>query len=244
MWSVSGADADGWGMAVAKLNRPVFYDDSGVRAVAVQWTGRATCLLGVLVCLAVAATLGTHVSLPGLDRLHPLGSLVQRPDASRSVARRDAIEPLPIQIVNGNVRPAGTERTAVVTQQPIPPARTATEPAVERSAATRTGSSNARAVGSTPPNTGSQTGPRPEAASRGRDGITAPPGLGGGARAGGEKATRSKALETSGKSSTRSASRASAAKSKPDPQARTGPAKGAGTVKAPKQKASRADARP
>ena len=109
MSSVREAEADGRGDGGGEVDRPVFYDDSGVRVVAVQWTVRATCLLGVLLCLAVAATLGTHVSLPRLDQLHPIVVLSQEADGSQS-----AIEPLPTRIVNEDARRTGSRGRARV----------------------------------------------------------------------------------------------------------------------------------
>ena len=48
-------------------DRPVFNDESGVRAWLFQWGGRGLVALGVAAVLAVGLALNTHVSLPGLD---------------------------------------------------------------------------------------------------------------------------------------------------------------------------------
>jgi hypothetical protein len=45
---------------------PVFTDDSGTRAAVLQWVARSLCACCVLVGAAIAFTLVTHVSLPGL----------------------------------------------------------------------------------------------------------------------------------------------------------------------------------
>jgi hypothetical protein len=47
--------------------RPVFSDDSGHRAAVVRWAGRGFCLIGVLLCTALALTLRAHVFVPGLE---------------------------------------------------------------------------------------------------------------------------------------------------------------------------------
>jgi hypothetical protein len=48
-------------------DRPVFTDETGLRAALVQWGGRGGCLLGALLCTALLLTLQTHVSLPSLQ---------------------------------------------------------------------------------------------------------------------------------------------------------------------------------
>jgi hypothetical protein len=48
--------------------RPVFTDETGHRAEALQWGGRGFCLMAALLCTALAVTLQTHVFLPSLEK--------------------------------------------------------------------------------------------------------------------------------------------------------------------------------
>ena len=63
---------------IARPHAPVFTDDSGVRRVTVQWGGRVIALACVALWAALALTLGTQVSLPGLDRLPSLSDDIRR----------------------------------------------------------------------------------------------------------------------------------------------------------------------
>ncbi len=56
-------------METLHATSPVFTDDSGKRATALQWVARTLCACFVLVGVAIAFTLVTHVSLPGLGGL-------------------------------------------------------------------------------------------------------------------------------------------------------------------------------
>lgn len=226
------------------VNGPVFYDDSGVRVVAWQWSARASILVGGLLCLAVMAALGTHVSLPGLNRLNPFVSLSQRPDASRSPERREAIEPLPAPILREDDRRAGPGRAAAVTPESNSPAKQATAPATERAAAVLTGEKSARAVAA-PSKTDREAAQQPEPTPSGRNPITGPPGLRGQGHPVGSKAkAKAKALERSGKPSAHSAGRAAAEKPKPGQQPHTGPAKGVGLAKAATREAEPVSVKP
>lgn len=49
-----------------QLDRPVFTDPSGRRVEVLQWGSRGFCLLAAALCTAVAMTLQTHVTMPGL----------------------------------------------------------------------------------------------------------------------------------------------------------------------------------
>jgi hypothetical protein len=62
---------------VVSTDKPVFSDDSGRRAAVLKWSVGAICILAVLFGGAMVLTLGTHVSLPGVDQLPPppLGQL-------------------------------------------------------------------------------------------------------------------------------------------------------------------------
>jgi hypothetical protein len=52
-----------------RAGRPIFADDSGIRAITFQWVGRGMVVLGLSLVVALGLTLGAHVSLPGLDPL-------------------------------------------------------------------------------------------------------------------------------------------------------------------------------
>jgi hypothetical protein len=47
---------------------PVFTDETGRRAEVLQWGGRGFCLIGAVLCVALAVTLQTHVFLPSLEK--------------------------------------------------------------------------------------------------------------------------------------------------------------------------------
>ena len=51
-----------------QLDRPVFTDDTGRRAEVLQWGGRGFCLMGAVLCAALAVTLQTHILLPSLEK--------------------------------------------------------------------------------------------------------------------------------------------------------------------------------
>jgi hypothetical protein len=64
-----------------QLDRPVFTDDTGRRAELLQWGGRGFCLMGAVLCAALAVTLQTHVFLPSLEKAF-LGSSEGRTPAA------------------------------------------------------------------------------------------------------------------------------------------------------------------
>jgi hypothetical protein len=49
-------------------DRPVFTDETGRRAEVLKWGGRGFCLMGAVLCAALAVTLQTHVFLPSLEK--------------------------------------------------------------------------------------------------------------------------------------------------------------------------------
>jgi hypothetical protein len=51
-----------------QLDRPVFTDDTGRRAGVLQWGSRGFCLMGAVLCAALAVTLQTRVLLPSLEK--------------------------------------------------------------------------------------------------------------------------------------------------------------------------------
>lgn len=86
---VSGALANGNGSVVVGTDQPVFSDDSGRRAAVLKWGVGAICIIAVLFGGALVLTLGTHVPLPGVDRLSPppggqLGGEAAMPAAQES----------------------------------------------------------------------------------------------------------------------------------------------------------------
>jgi hypothetical protein len=52
-------------------DKPVFSDDSGIRASAVKWGVWAICFIAVLLGGGLVLILRTHVALPGVDPLTP-----------------------------------------------------------------------------------------------------------------------------------------------------------------------------
>jgi hypothetical protein len=56
---------------VVSIDKPVFSDDSGARAVVLKWGVWAICLIAVVLGSALVLTLRTHVPLPGMDQLLP-----------------------------------------------------------------------------------------------------------------------------------------------------------------------------
>jgi cytoskeletal protein RodZ len=68
---VIGALANGDALVVMSTDKPVFSDDSGVRAAALKWGVWAICFIAVLLGGSLVLILRTHVPLPGLDPLQP-----------------------------------------------------------------------------------------------------------------------------------------------------------------------------
>ena len=81
---VSGALANEGGSVVVGTDKPVFSDDSGIRAAVLKGGVWAICLIAVLLGGALVLTLRTHVTLPGVDGLLP---------ASRGQIERRAVSP-------------------------------------------------------------------------------------------------------------------------------------------------------
>jgi hypothetical protein len=68
---VIGALANGDAAVVMGTDKPVFSDDSGIRASAVKWGVWAICFIAVLLGGGLVLILRTHVALPGVDPLTP-----------------------------------------------------------------------------------------------------------------------------------------------------------------------------
>ena len=62
---VSGALGNECASVVVSTDKPVFSDDSGIRAAVLKWGVWAICLIAVLLGGALVLTLRTHVALPG-----------------------------------------------------------------------------------------------------------------------------------------------------------------------------------
>jgi cytoskeletal protein RodZ len=75
---VSGALGNEGASVVVSTDKPVFSDDSGIRAAVLKWGVWAICLIAVLLGGALVLTLRTHVALPGEDRLPPSGGQIER----------------------------------------------------------------------------------------------------------------------------------------------------------------------
>src|SRR5215218_3276905 len=76
---VSGALANEGASVVVSTDKPVFSDDSGIRAAVLKWGVWAVCLTAILLGGALVLTLRTHVPLPGVDRLlPPSGGQIER----------------------------------------------------------------------------------------------------------------------------------------------------------------------
>jgi hypothetical protein len=105
--------------------RPVFLDQSGIRALVFQWGGRGGVVVSLTLLVAVGLTLGTHISLPGLDQLRSSDAIhrlfrTNHPDAGASPT-------------TGMVRPlttdAGISATANIEESSVRVSRTAAGPA-------------------------------------------------------------------------------------------------------------------
>jgi hypothetical protein len=81
---VSGALGSEGASVVVSTDKPVFSDDSGIRAAVLKWGVWAICLVAVLLGGALVLTLRTHIALPGVDRLLP---------PSRGEIERTAVSP-------------------------------------------------------------------------------------------------------------------------------------------------------
>jgi hypothetical protein len=74
-------------------DRPVFTDESGRRAEVFQWGGRGFCLMGAVLCAALAVTLQTRVFLPSLENAFLGSSERLAPAAGISETRDSGVGP-------------------------------------------------------------------------------------------------------------------------------------------------------
>ena len=157
---------------MARPHAPVFTDDSGVRRVTVQRGGRAIAVACVALWAALALTLGTQVSLPGLDRMPSISDGLRRvmfpdsrmkavPDADRRSVERSLVSgveiartsPRPVgdsSKVRAEVVPQGTTKKTEQTETAIKGSGTERDPSV------RTRSAAAKPVATVPANPNSR----------------------------------------------------------------------------------------
>jgi hypothetical protein len=74
-------------------DRPVFTDETGRRAEVLQWGGRGFCLVGAVLCAALAVTLQTHVFLPSLEKAFLVSSEGLTPAAGIADTQISGVEP-------------------------------------------------------------------------------------------------------------------------------------------------------
>jgi hypothetical protein len=74
-------------------DRPVFTDETGRRAEVLKWGGRGFCLMGAVLCAALAVTLQTHVFLPSLEKAFRGSSEVLTPAAGISDTQISGVAP-------------------------------------------------------------------------------------------------------------------------------------------------------
>jgi hypothetical protein len=94
------------------VDNPVFNDASGVRVVALQWGSRVFLLLLVIFGVALALTLRTHVTVPGLDRLVP-DARADRPPLPVRTSWPNAPVERPEVVQLGRVQPLPTDQPTV-----------------------------------------------------------------------------------------------------------------------------------
>jgi hypothetical protein len=157
---------------MARPHTPVFTDDSGGRMVTVQWGGRVIAVACVALWAALALTLGTQVSLPGLDRMPSLSDGLRRaifpdprmdavPDADRRAVERGLVSgvevartsPRPVGDTSkgrAEVVPQGTTKESDQTKAVIKKSGTERDPSV------RTRSAAAKPVATVPANPNSR----------------------------------------------------------------------------------------
>jgi cytoskeletal protein RodZ len=82
---VIGALANGDAPVVITTDKPVFSDDSGVRAAALKWGVWAICFVAVLIGGALVLILRTHVPLPGVGP--PPGQIEAVPATEESTSQ-------------------------------------------------------------------------------------------------------------------------------------------------------------
>jgi cytoskeletal protein RodZ len=83
---VIGALANGDALVVMSSDKPVFSDDSGVRAAALKWGVWAICFIAVLLGGSLVLILRTHVPLPGMDP-PPSGQIEAVPATEESTSQ-------------------------------------------------------------------------------------------------------------------------------------------------------------
>lgn len=164
---------------------PVFTDTSGKRAFVLQWAARIVGLCGVILAGAVAFTLLTHVSLPGLRGLVPGEPRAQSPHAAQGPSSREAGLMKSDPAISTSNAEAGADGAPRTTR---PPART-------RPQAVRTPRQGPDPVGAPPQGSPAAMAPHPAASPQPGQGSAArrPPSEPGSKSPGRGAATRSPA---------------------------------------------------
>ncbi len=94
------------------MGNPVFNDASGARVSAIRWGSRIFLALVVLLAAALALTLRSHVSVPGLERLVPgLDARKVRP-VVRTGSANSSAERAKVATGSGTIDPKPTTRTS------------------------------------------------------------------------------------------------------------------------------------
>jgi cytoskeletal protein RodZ len=128
---VSGALGNEGASVVVGTDKPVFSDDSGIRAAVLKWGVWAICLIAVLLGGALVLTLRTHVALPGVDRLLP-PSRGQIERAAVSPPEESSKPPQPSIILRPSIAFRPTDATPSPTVKRAAPTADATSAAATR----------------------------------------------------------------------------------------------------------------
>ncbi len=134
---VSGALGNECASVVVSTDKPVFSDDSGIRAAVLKWGVWAICLIAVLLGGALVLTLRTHVALPGVDRLPPprgqIGRAAVSPPEESSQPPQPSITVRPsITFRPTDAKPSPTVKRAAPTVKRAAPTADATSAAPTR----------------------------------------------------------------------------------------------------------------
>jgi hypothetical protein len=90
------------------VSNPVFNDTSGTRISTIQWGSRIFLVVVVLLGAAVALTLSSHVSVPGLERFGPVPDSQELRPAVHRVRSNAPTEPAAARPGSSSVQPRPT----------------------------------------------------------------------------------------------------------------------------------------
>ena len=206
-----------------EVNRPVFYDDSGVRVVAVQWTGRAGLSWPASPAWPSRPRLAHRCRCPDWSGSTPLRRCHNDPTPvgpRNSATPRNRARPRSVDETAGRV---AAKQAPVIASQPTSPTEKVPEPDCAAVSRRPNGAgTNAEIVGSLHIDARhrERADTRPDSC-RPTGGHSRHRGSPAGRHADRAKSNQTRALEHSARPSTHPASRAAAAKSKPGAQART-----------------------